>query len=786
MTNQINNNLNNNNHVLPTNNNASNQNIPKPSSNTQNPSCLSSKKVIQAPCKSQTSKERLMQPIFFDPFTSVATTAYGVHSNAIDLGHPFRVVEKNESLSLVENVPLTDSSKKENREILTKFRTHIIQECGIEKVQQIEKDYKINLIDLLNSGKPLTPHTIFAFNVGMNNIEMTDFDLFQTKLNNFQNDATSKTTLASYFEQCIDKNLVGNKGYFSLREMQNLMHFYGPDTDRITVAKQMNSQISKVPDEDQLHFFLDIQSVPKTSKEAMLTGRKAQQIKGDYFSAPDSDFHPEIDQEELLQIFPQLESPMGDNIAPYAILNDTKKKQFSRIFNELLVKVVVKKHLMRFDGKQFRVGALIPSPFRDNSGHTVWYRVEEGVDSGFGKMWYAIAPASDSYDPSLPTYRVCRDTSIDSYAQSGAPTWTRDFNLGSSAGYKFSESTEKEDAAFFKQFTIPNFLADLALADKEKDLVKKGKILKKGLENLLSNQEYALTNEQKKDLYVQLTDLTHAMHIQEKNPHIPTALPKYLFEAETTLQKFATKEDFSLYTDYIKGKGPTRPLNVLGNSLGGFDTQYDLVRQLADKSRVPLVPINLYGHSSVRIENKDNKNFISYLKNNQESLRNMKVNFSFDYITEDKDFVPKIGNDHTYLGDSEDKDIKDLINLDFRVFSIKETTKNPDLKINPHFNRVEKAKPEDYTVKGNLKQYNLENNESYWELGRKTISVITSPFESMWKIKRSLYGRRGLESKGLDKIHVKYKGKMTQTPAYQDWGTERSPDQKTHIINSNN
>jgi hypothetical protein len=327
---------------------------------------------------------------------------------------------------------------------------------------------------------------------------------------------------------------------------------------------------------------------------------------------------------------------------------EVDEKKLNHYFYEVLCKIVVKKHLMRsLAPDDWRVGALIPSPYKDNQGKTIYYRVDQGVDSGHGKMWYVFRPACEDYNPSLPVIRVPRDTSPDGYAMRAGPTLTRD--LAEHPGFLYSSTTREEDQAFFREFTLPVWMGHLALAMRAIN----SKASNEKLALLLANVHDAAQEEIEKRM-------TEGTLGQEKGQKALKELEEKLSAAAASLIDPTNymlavlsvtpyeEGDKKRLNDLIEGKRP-RPMASVGNSLGGFDAQNDLLRQTMGENRIPITPLDLYTHSTLKIDKKDDEHFTAFILAQKDLLSGLDVRLSFQHVTELDDIVSLV-TDGTFLG----------------------------------------------------------------------------------------------------------------------------------------
>lgn len=671
-----------------------------------------------------------------DPFTRIATSFYMTLTNKSDSEKEHRIIIKDGAVAYSIS-SIGKSSKqmaRENSEAIKAFSTYMEAEIGSEKFLEIQNDYGFDLAKMLKKGEPLHPKYVYYFNVGINNLEMKDYSNFKAKVVKFSK-RISKETLKDFFTK--------NREIFTYREMKGLLTHFGEDAKVSDVQDALKLLQHPKPSKEGLKLWMNVVSTKNEDFEKLFTGRKYERsVGGSYRGGVSRNyFQPWMDQQELLQLYPEIKG-MSDK--SYTQMNTQEKKQLDYMFNEKLIKVIVKKHLIRLSGKDWRVGELFPSPYRDEKGDTVWYTVKQGVDSGNGKMWFILSPASEEYAKDFPEIRTYRDTSPNPYAQSGASTIVRDFPITSSAGYLYSDSTAKQDKEYFKSFTLPTFLANLAAAQKTTQIGAKKTLLYLSVENLLSDKEVKLSKSDREKLNkVLVTILKFKVNTD----------PSEIKEIIALISSYGDKEDQKTYSDYMAGNFNKRPLHVVGNSLGGFDAQYDLVKQLADKSRVPLVPIDLYCHSAIRIEKKDNDRFMNFVKRESLTFKLLGAEFKTRYIAEDKDPVPKIGNEHTYLGDGS----SELIDRDFEVFTLKEPKKREE---GVHGISVESPKLREKvtidTKLSDLDTFNEKHNASYLETGRKVAGVFISVLRAILYLVRNIIGRRGVgREHGFSTVDVK-------------------------------
>ncbi len=630
--------------------------------------------------------------------------------------------------SCLFSFPAYEAYLAENRKTLAYYQTFVIRACGVAKAKEIQAEYGFDFGEMMADGSPLSPKLVYKCNIGMNDIGMADVDRFADEMRSFLSSLTQSDL----------RQRTGTHLPFSLRTIQGLIALIGPDQPLQTLKTRFEGLLLADSRKSSSHLpralFEDCMQVlvtPDRDWDAIFTGRKIQQtIAGYYFDKPWAPYlRPWLDQQELLQTFPEL------------------KKADERSFHELLVKIVVKKHLMRVDrAHHWRVGALIPAPSLD--GRARWLRVDEGVDSGRGKFWYTLKPACKEED-TLGVYRLYRDTSISPYMQGGGGSLLRDISPSHSIGYLYRDSTEQQDEAFFKKATTPIWVAHLL----------QGRLL----ESLYSKMQIAKGDPKR-----------HAKLLL--HPDLPREVKRALLRKETAaIKEFLTRcaeEAGEIKEGALFGKIKS-PVYLLGNSLGAFDAQYDLKKFTADRGRIPITPIHLYGHSGVRIEEKDDLEFFDFMKPHLDAMQALGGSLDFDYLLEfKKDLVPECGDQHTYLG----KKLKALnhpaCTASLRVYEVLENRTHPELEqLGPHFKRLESAR-----LRGDLKQldHDFESFDAYanqtgWEKMRRAIGSILYPLaKGFLNAKRRLKSRRGMSWENRSAaVRSKYKFKRNLTEFFQ-------------------
>jgi len=586
---------------------------------------------------------------------------------------------------------------EENRHTIEAYVSFLKKEIGAEKLQQIQQTYGFNFESMIKQGIFLQPKHIYLCNIGMNNIEHSDVTSLKKKIEMFL-----KITDPS--DVPLIKIIKKFTHSFTQREVRGLLRVLGNGATVRDLANAFNKETT-------VGAYLEVLETSPESRERLYTGRKFKaQIVGSYNKEIKDRKHarPWVDQQELLQVFETMKDPFPGQ--------EVSRQKLDRFFFEMLTKVVVKKHLMRseVDGT-WRVGAMIPSPYKDKDGKTVYYRVDKGVDSGYGKLWLVLRPAQEDYDHSLPVIRVSRDTSKDLYAQRGGPTVTRD--LADNAGYRNSATTFDEDRAFFKEFSLPLWMTHLGktmIAFKEVRKTDDYSLLEDPLINthkeligdLIARAQTGRLDPEIKDKIKNLLTPIYQEFKRETGEKKLIAAQKYL----SVLLHVAPydADDFNRLHNLINGKVP-RPVASIGNSLGGFDAQQDFFAQTFRSSRIPITDIHLYTHSSLKVSLEDDNIFSNYVVNNAELLNELGVHISIDHVAEINDPVP-LATKGTLLGqgvqmaamDAQEKGRKFPVSVSLRV--LKPLSKHPQLsETKIHRRRFEDlAEGVDYEV---LEQY---------------------------------------------------------------------------------
>lgn len=351
----------------------------------------------------------------------------------------YKIIENQGKLQLVPK-----EAPGKDRETLQNYINFMCKEYGLDKI-----NYIINLYDIDLKG-PLTPEVIYRINIGVGNLEKQDLDAFAAKMVKLTN-----------LEKLSDKDL---SSIFTTHELRNIARLIG--TEGFITSKKLREWIveyqNKSPGERQKGA-LQILSFTTEEKANQYTGREIlYPIMSKYTIADKKHYKPWIDQQELLQVFGDLEN----SVTKEGVINWD-------CYCELLTHVVCKKHLARKHPKDiYRVGALIPAP-KDAEGNQRWYVVSSCVSNGKGIHSYTLEPL-DSSDSTLPAIKLYRSTSHSACAFDNHATVRNDINPINSPGYEGAEYSRGYEEEFFKSRSIPlwvGYYLQASQADKNEKII---------------------------------------------------------------------------------------------------------------------------------------------------------------------------------------------------------------------------------------------------------------------------------------------------------------------------
>ncbi|MFI5344367.1 MAG: hypothetical protein ACHQUC_09125 [Chlamydiales bacterium] len=393
---------------------------------------------------------------FHDSYTEFAAEAFQkyepefvAHDDTRNLSNTdhcqYKIIHNEGKLQLVRR----DSSLDDQGDAIQGYITFICKEYGIEKINYILHLYRIDLRG------PLTPEIIYRINIGVGNLEKQDLTAFANKIDDLQG-----------IDQLNEADL---RAHFTTQELRGIgrsMGLHGELTSEI--LREWIASYQQKDLREKLKGAIEILSFTPTERSRQYTGREIlYPIMSRYTIADNQYYKPWVDQQELLQIFPDLED---------CYLADGQVN-WDR-YCELLTHVVSKKHLARRHPNEiYRVGALIPAP-RDQEGHLRWYVVSSCVSNGKGMHSYTLEPLdSQDQEDSLPAIKLYRSTAASPYALDNYATVLNDINPINSPGYEGFQLSKKYEEGFFKKRTIPLWVGYHLQAAQVDDEAKKIEVL---------------------------------------------------------------------------------------------------------------------------------------------------------------------------------------------------------------------------------------------------------------------------------------------------------------------
>lgn len=487
----------------------------------------------------------LTSKAFSDPYTKLSTLAFQKYEQYYDSHDPKNGENFDSRYMLIETssdeIKLVNKEKHKSDEkvelTIRNYRLFLVNMYGEAKIKYIEKCYGIDLEKMAKKKKPLTPEIVYRFNIGIGNLEIQDIQALYNKLRLLKNTLEQLPNDAK--KNCAFNFLrEGRKVLeFSLFEMRGLYrallqtHSY----PSLGVLEHWLNQLSfSLPldqlNQTQFNTLIQLLSVSHEERESQYTGRKIHYpIQSAYTTAGLELFKPWIDQQELLQIFPNLQGQNWDN------------------YYEKLCHIVCKKHLARQHPTEiYRVGALIPAP-KTSKGQAQWYQVTSFVNNGRGIVSYTLEPACPQFY--LPVIKLYRSTSSSPYSMDGTPSMRNDVNPLNPPGYQGSYLSEKYEAVFFNNRTIPVWVAYQNQADLQ-------------IQQLLNNSELINQNNLLEIFHFLMRatqELQKSRNQQEIYLNLPAFIKKYDAEfieilSQASCSSNISSSDFDLFLEIILEK----------------------------------------------------------------------------------------------------------------------------------------------------------------------------------------------------------------------------------------
>ncbi|MDF2577988.1 MAG: hypothetical protein K0S74_1472 [Chlamydiales bacterium] len=529
--------------------------------------------------------------------------------------------------------------KEENRITVQSYLLFLLHEYGAERIERFQSVYNLNLRKMIQTGEPLQAEHIYRMNMAVSYVELDDarkllFKLRKTVKNieRLKNDQTLENILKAYVGQRDQK--------FFGQEIRGIIRNWEEPNQFLNWLKKLPEDLkdATVEQVDQIVRIL----MPEAGSEHVFTGRKIinDPIMGFYTQADKSSYKPWLDQQELLQVFPDIQ-------------NSTSWENFYEIISH----VIVKKHLVQ-KGKdnQWRVGALIPGP-KSSTGDNQWYVVSSCCDNNYGNFSYTMEPLSK--EANLPAIKLYRSTAGDPYQMNGFASVEADFYPFGSPGSRGFDLGNKYEKRFFEERTIPVWVGYYLKAQEEKKALETSS-------HLSSSQQKALWKQVLGSYNCALEELAIANKNEESTRDWDRALGKldlkqYIFNIDSSrLSTSQVDYTFLNHVDKVLemyGKHfkelpeykKAQDLSFAGHSLGGTLAQQGMYHFLAEAGRIPLPKHAVHAYCSdapAGISAKQNEKFLEFGRKHQALFHALDQKWSIDYNLEYGDFVPLVGEEH--------------------------------------------------------------------------------------------------------------------------------------------
>lgn len=703
--------------------------------------------------------KRLEIPPFKDAFTVIATESIQKWEKNMfpnpDFEGSYRIVMRNNQLELERYVSSEQSllEIEENRLTIKAYQDFLIQEYGIETVNYLQYQYKINFQEMLRHGSPLFGDHIYRINMGVSAIEAQGagqlFDNLKLLLKHIENLDNTHILATELF----DPQSVGRTtSYLCYREIKSLFaairnHYELPTITDIQAmhVKQYLSDVLQINNYDvytslpeaNFNALIDIIDTSHDHIESMYTGKKLihKAIMGYYLMENPQYFQPWVDVQGLLQIH-----------------QDLRKQNDWENYYELLTHVVAKKHLVREHPiDKWRVGALIPAP-DDQRGHRRWYRVESCLDDGFGDFNYTLVKACDNYQ-GLPALKLYRSTAMSPYAMSGEKSVDADLQIARGPGAANREAADEHEIPFFHERTIPVWVGYY---------LKAAELSKSPLIQTGSEQEQVAILQQVVRDYIKAirnmeTDLKIPkderleLEIQASRANI-TQLQKQLEKYEKILKEKAI--ELKELPEFKQAEDIT----FLGHSLGGALAQGGLFHFGPHMNRIPLPGKNFicYFSDSPAIPKSDVDEFYEFGQEHQNLLKYLNQKWQLIGQFEYGDPVPEAGEVHLSANQLSENRYEQWLSIKNSIFRPKSTATCLTIITTPtHGRRIGLAdEGKDYSLKNLSPRELYEYNTSWWlgphlqklfgyrfvnspvisEQIRRVAALIHTPFKTITRI----------------------------------------------------
>lgn len=401
-----------------------------------------------------------VKPLFADAFSHLATVALQRHVENFSQKDNVKA-ENNVIISALANttppVYLLIHKKHQaldlyanNPSIVKEYYHKLKETWGESKVKDIQLRYGIDFERMIERNRPLTPEIVHRMNIGLSTIEIQDVECAHQRLLSLKDDAnwrdadgnlslleyakTKSNFPSAFWIQLSDR-------FLSVKDLR----------DYLTTENYFEIENIRQLNPETFNRLIALISLSSFAKERSYTGRQLEGFIDSAYTIDEMEtYKPWVDQQELNQC---CENLSGNTSWEF--------------FAEKLAYVVCKKHLVHQNSElKYIVGALIPAPVSED-GKERWYRVTSCINSGTGNLSYTLEPACN--DPSLPAIKLFRSTASDSYNLDGTASVKSDLNPINAPGYEGRALIADYEAPFFKERTVPIWVASNHLAMQKLD-----------------------------------------------------------------------------------------------------------------------------------------------------------------------------------------------------------------------------------------------------------------------------------------------------------------------------
>lgn len=408
-------------------------------------------------CPKTTFEAQVRGSIFTSPFTNLSTIAFQRYETEFTGNDGFKPEDckyclqlDNGILHLLPNTGVSEKSCDVNQHTVKFFRDMIVHQYGQDKFDYICHFYDMDFEELIRSGKPLTPEHVYRMNMGLNNIEADDLQKFLVRLPAFmllvdasfvEKGSMPLFDFLASLDECplsisevrgIAQAMQAKWGIDEPLTTKHLLRWLHPICSYENVKDMPPKKVTEL---------MTVFTPHESERHRIFTGREIYfAMKSGYTTAGKEQYKPWIDQQQLLHVFPVIQSTAN-----------------WRNYYEKLAHTVCKYHLFReHPHAGCKVGAIIPGPLNDR-GEKRWYMVKQAVHNGYGKICYTLMPLGN--DPTLPIIKLYRSTASAKYSVFGEKTKRADTNLLNKTGYEGKARTDHYENSLIHEHTIPIWVA---------------------------------------------------------------------------------------------------------------------------------------------------------------------------------------------------------------------------------------------------------------------------------------------------------------------------------------